>query len=221
MKKLVSSALFRNCVSLFDKSNNNAENSKDRNILLGSVPRFRNRSELYQNLLKQVGDEPISYLEFGVWEGKSFREWVSGNKHPQSRFTGFDTFTGLPEDWMPEFPAGAFSTAGAVPRLDDPRAEFVPGLFQDTLYEFLDKHPPANSRIVLHLDADLYSSTLFVLATMDRFLRPGTILIFDEFNSLNHEYQAWYDYRRSFGHQWKGLGQVGDDALQAAIMMVG
>src|SRR5437773_2701649 len=57
---------------------------------------------------------PLDYLEFGVAAGRSLRWWVEHNLDAKSRFTGFDTFHGLPEawDWMA---AGTFSTQGQLP----------------------------------------------------------------------------------------------------------
>jgi O-methyltransferase len=218
--KSLASLLVRNRIGLLDKINNNAGFVQDRVELFGGAQNFAKRTDLYQHLLDQIGAKPITYLEFGVYRGESFKFWVEGNNHPESRFSGFDTFTGLPEDWLSDHPEGAFSTGGVVPAVNDPRAKFVPGLFQDTLYGYLDASPPLGNRLVVHLDADLYSATLFVLTALDRFLRPGSILVFDEFASLNHEYEAWRDYRRSFPHKWKGLGST-PGAMQVAMELEG
>lgn len=55
------------------------------------------------------------------------------NTCPDSRFFGFDTFEGLPEDWTAgNTRKGGFDVGGAVPDLPDPRVRFVKGLFQET-----------------------------------------------------------------------------------------
>jgi len=155
------------------------------------------RTELYEAMIRRESlDGPIDYLEFGVGQGRSFLWWSRRNQDPASRFTGFDTFTGLPESWGP-FGAGAFSTEGRTPEGVDARARFVKGLFQDTLPGFLRDYR-VERRKVVHLDADLYSSTLFVLTSLAPFLRTGDVLLFDEFGVPLHEFRALRDFLEAY-----------------------
>ena len=142
-----------------------------------------------------IGREPIDYLEFGVAAGDSFRDWLKINALPESRFYGFDSFEGLPEDWQIDSPKGAYSQDGNIPEIDDPRATIIDGLFQHSLPGFLEGFRPAN-RLVVHMDADLYSSTLYCLTQLDRHIAPGTIILFDEFSarSFTDEFAALQDY---------------------------
>ena len=183
---------------------------------------YDNRVNLHQHVATSEGldKKPIHYLEFGVASGTSFRWWIGVNQHPGSRFFGFDTFEGLPEDWH-FFKKGAFSFD--APLLEDARATFVKGLFQDTVYKFLDNYranidSPEATR-VLHLDADLYSSTLFALTMLAPFLRNGDILLFDEFNIPNHEFAAWSDFVRSYYIKYEVIGSV-NNFYQTAIRVV-
>lgn len=169
------------------------------------APRFADRYELYQHVNGSLGDGPITYLEFGVASGKSLRAWVEQQRHPDSRFVGFDTFTGLPENWNQAFGKGAFSMDGAPPPIDDPRIRFVAGMFQQTLRPFL-RDLTVRGRLVVHMDADLYSSTLYVLTQLDAIMPAGTVLLFDEFQSFLHEFRAWHDYLAAYGRTWKLLG---------------
>jgi hypothetical protein len=82
------------------------------------------------------------------------------------------------------------------------------GLFQETVEKFLQTFS-SSRRAVLHLDADLYSSTLFVLCSFGFRLKPGDILIFDELGSrygFTGEFRALSDFVAAFGHQYKYIG---------------
>ncbi len=168
---------------------------------------FPDRPALYEAVIRREGLEgPIDYLEFGVGRGRSFLWWNGRNRDPGSRFTGFDTFTGLPESWGP-FGAGAFSTGGETPAGVDERARFVKGLFQDTLPGFLAGYR-VERRKVVHLDADLYSSTLFVLTSLAPFLRPGDVLLFDEFGVPLHEHRALGDFLAAYPFRVETVGMA-------------
>jgi len=157
----------------------------------------------------QLRDVPVIYLEFGVAGGHSFKWWLENNVNPSSVFRGFDTFEGLPEKWGAFFRKGDMDNEFNQP--DDTRALFVKGLFQDTLIKFIpDKKNALESpaRKIIHMDADLYSSTIFVLSQLYPFLRKGDIILFDEFNVAMHEFRAFRDFTRSFYITLEPVGAV-------------
>jgi len=139
---------------------------------------------------------PINYIEFGVAAGQSFRWFVQANTNPDSRFHGFDTFTGLPEDFG-TYKKGGFNTNNEVPAISDSRAKFYQGLFQQTVPGFL---PTLNKtqRNVVMMDADLYSASLYALTAIASFLKKDDIIFFDEFAVPTHEFKAFYDFTSSY-----------------------
>lgn len=183
------------------------------------TPTFSTREDLWKCVAHELGpDGPIDYLEFGVFEGESIRAWASLNSHPESRFFGFDSFEGLPEAWGPAFPTGAFSTAGRIPTVGDPRVRFVKGWFTDTLPPFIETFTPGR-RVVVHIDCDGYSSTLFCLTRLDALLRScDGMLVFDEFYSTS-EFSAFRDYTRSYDRSFHpiaathGVGRSDDKSV--------
>jgi O-methyltransferase len=167
------------------------------------------RSELYRFLINREGlDGPIDYLEFGVSRGDSIRWWVENNRHPESKLVGFDSFEGLPEPWA-IWPKGAFSTEGRAPEIADWRCSFVKGLFQDTVPAWLAGRE-FSRRVVAHLDADLYSSTLLVLTQLLPKLKKDDILIFDQFQSYLHEFRAFFDSTRAYQRAFVPIGRTAD-----------
>jgi O-methyltransferase len=160
----------------------------------------------------------VDYLEFGVFQGDSLRLWLAMNADPSSTFLGFDTFTGLPEDWTSDKRAGTFDVQGKLPELDDPRVRLVPGLFQESLAQSLRSFR-IEHQLVLHIDCDLYSAALFCLATLDPFMRPGTTVIFDEFYDVLHEFAAFRDYSAAFRRKWVGLAYT-EGYTQVALQVI-
>ncbi len=166
-----------------------------------SVEKALTRESMYQIVNNKLQGKAISYLEFGVWKGESIKLWASYNININSRFYGFDSFNGLPEVW--EHGLGRttdkneFDLKGIIPNMVDSRISLIKGWFQNTLNQFLQTtnfvHP-----FVVHIDSDLYSSALYVLCSLNSMLKPGDIIIFDEYTSPVNEYLAWENYKLAF-----------------------
>jgi SAM-dependent methyltransferase len=114
------------------------------------------------------------FLEFGVATGGTTREIARLN--PTRKIYGFDWFRGLPEKWHRDADAGLF--ACEPPRDLPGNVELVEGLFQETLAPWLKQHPEPVAFV--HIDCDLYSSTIFVLRALRDRLEDGTVIVFDE-----------------------------------------
>lgn len=178
---------------------------------------YTNRFGLFEFVIKnELGNEAIDYFEFGVANGGSFKWWIEHISHDDSKFFGFDTFTGLPEDWGP-FKKGDMSNGNEPPKIDDSRHSFYQGVFQNTLHDFLKSYDSGRKKVV-HLDADLYSATLFVLTTLSPYFRKGDILLFDEFNVPLHEYKAFTEWADSFYINYTVIGEV-NNFYQVAIRL--
>lgn len=144
---------------------------------------------------ENLNQSPVNYLEFGVASGQSFRWFLSQVTSPESRFYGFDTFTGLPEDFG-VYKKGMFNNNTHPPQIEDKRGKFYQGLFQQTLPGFL-KELNNNNRKIIMMDADLYSATLYVLTSISPFLKKDDIIFFDEFAVPTHEFKAFHDFVQS------------------------
>ena len=167
---------------------------------------YGRRYKLYEAMIAQEGLDvlPIDYFEFGVASGQSFKWWLEHNKNADSRFYGFDTFEGLPESFG-FYEKGKLAAALESLDISDKRSNFYKGLFQDTLVPFLEEYK-SKKRKLIHLDADLFSATLFALSQLYRFLNDGDILLFDEFAVPKHEFMAFKIFTESFYIKYEVIG---------------
>lgn len=164
------------------------------------APRVPDRNAVFDAMIAQLEGDSVVYLEFGVHMGTSFKHWVERAKHPEAEFHGFDSFEGLPETFDAVYQAGHFDVGGKTPDIDDPRVHWHVGWFEDTLPTFT---VPVGKRLAITLDADLYSATKLVLATLDEHIVPGTLIYFDELSRIDHEPAAFDDYRRTTGKKFE------------------
>jgi hypothetical protein len=165
--------------------------------------RVERREELFDIVAAEIGHRDVLYMEFGVYRGAATRYWSKLLRHPCSKLHGFDSFEGLPESWLPQRPKHHFSLQGQAPQIDDPRVQFFRGWFEETLPGYTC---PARDVLVLNFDADLYSSTIFVLNTLEREIVPGTYLYFDEFNHRFHELRAFSEFNERTGMRCSLVG---------------
>jgi hypothetical protein len=179
---------------------------------------YRKREKLYEYVVsrEQLDLITLDYLEFGVANGQSFKWWVNRLQNEDNRFYGFDTFEGLPENW------GVYKKGDMdsdIPVLDDKRILFIKGLFQETLPKFLqDNYIEKGRRKIIHMDADLFSSTLFTLTSLAPYLNKGDIIFFDEFNVPNHEFLAFKMFTESYYIRTEVLGAV-NNFFQVAFII--
>jgi O-methyltransferase len=180
---------------------------------------YPKRLKLYEAVASnyELDKKDLLYLEFGVASGSSFIWWLNKNIHPDSQFWGFDTFEGLPEDWG-GYKKGAMAFAQV--EVNDERAGFVRGIFQHSLHDFIESNKDLlqNKPKVIHLDADLFSSTIFVLSQLYPYLKKGDIIFFDEFNVANHEFLAFKIFTESFYVNMKPIGAVNNFYQTAFIV---
>ena len=112
---------------------------------------YNKRYHLYRHVFKnEILNLDINYMEFGVADGHSFNWWMTVNNHPASCFYGFDTFTGLPEDFG-LYKKGTFSNSNNIPTIKDKRGKYYQGLFQQTLPSFLKNFDNSKKLSLIHI----------------------------------------------------------------------
>ncbi|WP_375488298.1 class I SAM-dependent methyltransferase [uncultured Mycobacterium sp.] len=157
-------------------------------------------------------------LDLGVWIGWSTRLMSDACDR---MVYGFDTFSGLVEDWQLEdrvVERGAFSLSGVLEQhlmrdtgvtLEDGlpatlgrKVQFSKGTTYDTLGPFLTDRPGAPIRL-FHMDLDTYESCVHALETCkDRFIE-GSILVFDEYLVTSGEMRAFYEFQSRYELEWR------------------
>jgi hypothetical protein len=118
------------------------------------------------------------WLEFGVFTGASTNITAHSQRDTKIRVHGFDTFTGLPEEWKGHLAKGAFDQGGNFPPAE-PGVEFHKGLFSETLPGVLEKNK--KEKIAgMNIDCDLYRGAIEAMNMSYSFWTPGTMLHFHE-----------------------------------------
>jgi hypothetical protein len=157
-------------------------------------------------------------LEFGVFQGGTIR-YIAKQLPSGQAIHGFDSFEGLPEAWSGfDLGQSAFSTGGKLPKVPA-NVTLHKGWFSNTLPEWAQKNQGAVA--FMHVDCDLYSSTMDILNALQDRIQPGTVVLFDEYfnypNWENHEYKAWQEFVKRTNIRYEYLGYA---RQQVAVRVV-
>ena len=172
---------------------------------MGDASIFADRWALLRHAAGEAPPDGLM-IECGVADGASLRHLA---RNSVRRFHGFDSFEGLPEAWAGTFEQkGKFGRGGSLPDVPS-NVALHKGWFEQTLPAFLAAHPD-DSVAFLHVDCDIYSSTVTVLRMLAPRLRPGAVLVFDEYfnypNWQRHEWRAFQEFIRDTGLSYRYLG---------------
>lgn len=192
---------------------------KTTQALMESIPEVH-RADLFKGKTKHFDYKRISldmafrditirgdWAEFGVYMGDCAR-LMHKSLPASSSLHLFDSFDGLPEDWIGKWGKGAFAIEEAsIPAFSDSRVKVVRGLFADSLPRYFG--PNADPLAFIHMDADLYTSTLDALQLCNSLIVPGTVILFDEYvmderDDEHHALIKWASERdRQFTYLWR------------------
>jgi len=177
-----------------------------------AVPNFDTDYDLHKWIATTQLDADLmsrgTVLEFGVATGRTlnqFAYWL-----PNKPVHGFDGFEGLPEDWTSRMRKGFFARSN-LPRVRK-NCQLWVGWFDQTLPGFIEKVQLARPIALLHVDCDLYSSTVTVLNNLKHSIVSGTVIVFDEY--INYpgwqldEFKAWQEHCKMYGIKYEYIGRV-------------
>ena len=166
----------------------------------------------YEPFLKHCIDRAPrqgAHCEFGVFSGSSIN--FCAERRPDIRFDGFDSFEGLPEEWS-GYAAFDFDRKGNIPKVRDNVTLHI-GWFDATI-------PPYRDTIAeigyLHVDCDLYSSTVCIFDNLGEKLIDGAVILFDEYFCYpgfeQHERKAFNEYLARSGRKVEWFACCGQRA---------
>lgn len=153
---------------------------------------FDRREDLWDYVWTKKNDSGL-VAEFGVWNGYSINRFA---EKTSDVVFGFDSFVGLQEDWKgTALPKGALDRGGKLPKVKK-NVELFKGWFDETLPPFLANH--GNDFAFIHIDCDTYEATVTVLRLLAPRIKPGTLIVFDEYICFRGwkcgEYRAWQEF---------------------------
>lgn len=141
----------------------------------------------------KVAQLPKIYFEFGCHSGRTFSAAIRASRElgilETTKFFAFDSFEGLPEtsDEDGIFRGGTYSTGvnefkDALEKQANYKISndnIIKGFYSESLSPHLQEKMPKVG--VVHIDVDLYSSTVDVLSFIKPLLVKGSVIIFDDF----------------------------------------
>ena len=192
---------------------------------LRSVEKYSDRSLLFQEVAKRCGGR-VNYFEFGVFQGESMNIAIQAFGDKLENAFGFDSFEGLPEDWKHAFGSitkkGTFNVNGQTPDIDNTNVKFVKGWFEDTLPNFLRDNADLFSNdndVVVHLDADLYGPSVFVLGGIG-LLSNRFFVLCDEWTGGESEAVLEFSRFAKFSIEFIGLKENPQHKMPIQVAML-
>ena len=136
------------------------------------------------------------FYEFGSFKGDSLilfgliKRFLSifNPELKKQKIFSFDSFQGLPKNnldhndpvWREKSFCGTLKEVIKNVNSHDIYFEYIKGFYKDSLTSDLQQRMLENPPSIVHIDVDLYSSTIEVLVWLDKISLPMAIYIFDD-----------------------------------------
>jgi len=168
-----------------------------------------------EEAMKQAGLDGF-VAEYGVYKGESLRQicrYFAGNK-----VFAFDSFKGLPHNG---FWGGNYGHRNKFKFKDIPwqlkhfkpnNAKLIIGRFEATTKTFDYDELNCGCKFV-HLDCDVYESTVIALEHLQPYIQKGTIIVFDDYCDYwgwrEGQFKAWQEFRETNSIRYSYIGIAG------------
>ena len=150
------------------------------------------RKQLVESNITKLQNK--NFLEFGVYTGESMLHFydIYHKNNIKSTFYGFDSWKGLPKELVDKnnptvWCEGQFTTNGFVnpELLNKPNIHLFNGWFLETLTDSLAETLGEKSVGLVHMDCDIYTSTIQCLEFLiqHNLLADESIIIYDDWGA--------------------------------------
>ena len=107
------------------------------------------------------------------------QELATYKKKYNKQIYGFDSFTGLSEDWIGfNETKGTFTRHWKIPDLHNDNIKIIKGDIKKTLKDFLNKND--QNIAFVHIDTDTYDTAKYILKNIKPRLVKNLVILFDE-----------------------------------------
>lgn len=168
------------------------------------------------------------YYEFGVYNLSSITKFnfirkLKGRRHAdiaKMHIFAFDSFEGMPPSTAGDVADPAWRQGDLRCTLDEVKKlaarykvkdiTFIKGYYENSLTPELSAQLAATPPSLVHVDCDLYSSTITVLRWLDKLALPGAIFFFDD---------IWRYYGHPDAGELKAIREYNDDPAMRGMLI--
>jgi len=182
---------------------------------LNEVMLFDDKQALWDLTIKKIEAlRDCVILEFGCYKGTSINYFAT--RLPNNKFYGFDSFKGLSSNWYGHHsPVGTFDLKSTLPKVTK-NVDLITGWFDKSLPVFFKNNTNLDV-LFMHIDCDTYDSTCTVLMNTKNLLKPGVLILFDDYlaypNWENGEFLAWKEFCHQYSIKYRYIAFATEQAL--------
>jgi hypothetical protein len=162
------------------------------------APAYARRPELLEAVIPQIPAQG-DFAEFGVFKGAV--TWFVRPRFPDRAYHAFDSWKGVPEAMSLAVSKFSFDLGGTVPDLPADTTVHA-GWFEDTIPAWRARC--AATVAFAYIDCDLYESVRTVLEGIADRVRPGSILVFDDW----YNFPNWQAHSLRAVNEWSGRHRI-------------
>jgi hypothetical protein len=160
---------------------------------------FHKRFDLHKYVLSLADERDFLFFEFGVASGHSINHIAKIKRN--SIIYGFDSFSGLAENWTGTHAAKNYFARSSIPKVKK-NVKLIISTFDKLETSTINEIVSLGKNLFVHIDCDTYNATNSVLSLLAPFLKHGDIIIFDDYIGYPgfqyHQHKSWSNFSRKY-----------------------